>query len=108
VLFRSPFYQLLRHTLLAAQIKQVEPAKLSRVQVVHLAVSKNRELLSVTSPQFRALGATTYEVWNKLLREPEGFTVISAEPFFKNIEQAGCRELEPWVLYMKERYSFLR
>jgi hypothetical protein len=104
----EPFYQLLRHTLLASQIKQAESVRLSRVQVVHLTVSKNHDLLSVTSPQFRSLGATTYEVWRKLLREPEGFTVISVEPFFKNIEKIGCRELEPWALYMKERYSFLR
>jgi len=104
----EPFYQLLRHTLLASQIKQVESAKLNWVQVVHLTVSNNKELLSVTSPQFRPLGDTTYEVWRKLLREPEMFTVISVEPFFKSIEQTGHHELEPWTLYMKERYSFLR
>jgi hypothetical protein len=104
----EPFYQLLRHTLLASQIKQVESTKLNRVQVVHLVVSQNQELLSVTSPPFRSLGTTSYEVWRKLLKEPEGFTVIPVEPLFKNIEQAGCHELEPWVLYMKERYLFLR
>jgi len=104
----EPFYQLLRHTLLASQIKQVESARLNRVQVVHLVVSKNHELLSVTSPKFRTLGTTSYEVWRKLLKEPDGFSVIPVEPFFKNIEHAGQHELEPWVLYMKERYSFLR
>ena len=104
----EPFYQLLRHTLLASQIRQAEPESVSRVQVVHLVVSKNRDLLSVTSPAFRPLGETTYEVWRKLLAEPEGFTLIPAETFFKNIESDKPHELEPWVLYMKDRYSFLR
>jgi hypothetical protein len=104
----EPFFQLLRHTLLASQIKKAEAAKLSHVQVVHLVVSQNNDLLIVTSPQFRNLGKTTYEVWRKLLKEPEGLSMIAVETFFKDIELAGFHELEPWVLYMKERYSFLR
>jgi len=104
----EPFYQLLRHTLLASQIRQVEAENISRAQVVHLAVSQNHDLLTVTSPQFRNLGTTTYEVWRKLLKEPERFSAIPVEPFFKNIEQASHHELEPWIFYMKERYSFLR
>jgi hypothetical protein len=71
-------------------------------------VSKNHELLSVTSPHFRPIGSTSYEVWPKLLKAPEEFSVIPAEQFFKGIEQASPFELEPWILYMKERYSFLR
>jgi hypothetical protein len=104
----EPFYQLLRQTLLASQIKHIESSKLNRVQVVHLVVSKNHELLSVTSPHFRSIGSTSYEVWPKLLKVPEDFSVIPAEQFFKGIEQASYFELEPWILYMKERYSFLR
>jgi hypothetical protein len=104
----EPFYQLLRHSLLASQIKQVENPKISRVQVVHLTVSKNQELLSVTSPRFRSLGSTTYEVWQKLLKEPQGFSLILVETFFKTIALDRHRELEPWALYMRERYSFLR
>ena len=104
----EPFYQLLRHTLLASRIKQVEEGKLSRVQVVHLTVSKNNDLPCVTSPRFRSIGETSYEVWRKLMNEPGTFTVIHSEEFFGNVEATGRRELEPWVLYMKERYSFLR
>jgi hypothetical protein len=104
----EPFYQLLRHTLLASQIKLIEGAKISRVQVVHLVVSQNRELLAVTSPRLRPLGTTSYEVWRKILKEPEGFTLIPVEAFYKGIEVSKYRELEPWALYMKERYSFLR
>jgi len=104
----EPFYQLLRHTLLATQIKQVESAHINRVQVVHLIVSQNSGLLSVTSPQFRNLGSTTYEVWQKLLKEPEGFIMLHAESFFKNVQNMSYHQLEPWVLYMKERYSFLQ
>jgi hypothetical protein len=104
----EPFYQILRQTLLASQIKLIESAKINRVQVVHLVVSRNQELLSVTSPRFRPLGNTSYEVWRKLLKEPEGFTLIPVELLFKNVDLTMRRELEPWVLYMKERYSFLR
>jgi hypothetical protein len=103
----GPFYQLLRHSLLASQIKQVENPKIGRVQVVHLTVSKNRELLSVTSPRFRSLGSTTYEVWQRLLKEPQGFSLIPVESFFKTIALDQHRELEPWALYLRERYSFL-
>jgi hypothetical protein len=104
----EPFYQILRHTLLASQIKAVEGPKVSRVQVVHLVVSRNRELLAVTSPRFRPLGATSYEVWRKLLKDPQSFSLIPVETLFKNIALDQCRDLEPWALYMRERYSFLR
>jgi hypothetical protein len=104
----EPFYQLLRHTLLASQIKQVEAQRINRVQVVHMVVSGNRDLLAVTSPKFRSLGNTTYEVWQKLIKKPDDFTLIPAETFFKGIEPEKHRALEPWALYMKERYFFLR
>jgi hypothetical protein len=104
----EPFYQLLRQTLLASEIKKVEAEKISRVQVVHLAVSENHDLLAVTSPKFRSLGTTSYEVWRKLLKEPEAFTLIPTESFFKDFDTSLYQELEPWTLYMKEQYSFLR
>jgi hypothetical protein len=104
----EPFYQLLRHTLLASQIRQVESPKINRVQVVHLTVSKNQELMAVTSPWLRSLGSTTYEVWQKLLKEPQSFSLIPVEVFFKAIQLDQYRDLEPWALYMRERYSFLR
>jgi hypothetical protein len=104
----EPFYQLLRHSLLASQIMVVGKPKVSRVQVVHLTVHRNKELLAVTSPQFRQHGDTTYEVWNKLLKDPQGFTLVPVETFFKNPLLAERRELELWANYMKSRYSFLR
>jgi hypothetical protein len=104
----EPFYQLLRHSLLASRIMEVGKPKVSRVRVVHLTVTRNKELLAVTSPQFRQHGDTTYEVWNKLLKDPQGFTLIPVEAFFKNPLLAKCRELELWAGYMKNRYSFLR
>ena len=104
----EPFYQLLRHSLLASQIIEVGKPKVSRVQVVHLTVTGNRDILAVTSPRFRSLGNTTYEVWTKVLKDPSGFSLISAEGFFKGISLETHRELEPWAMYMKNRYSFLR
>jgi hypothetical protein len=104
----EPFYQLLRHTLLAKQIMKAGKPKVNKVQVVQLTVSKNMDILKVTSPHFRQLGKTTYEVWNKLLKEPSTFSHISAERFFKGINLTNHRELEPWVLYMANRYTFLQ
>jgi hypothetical protein len=103
----EPFYQLLRQTLLAAQIMKTGKPKMNRVRVVHLRVEKNRDLLAVTSPKFRELGNTSYEVWRKVLKDPDGFTLIPAEDFFRNPALAEREELEPWFLYMKTRYSFL-
>ena len=70
--------------------------------------SQNHDLLAVTSPHFRSLGTKTYEVWRKLIKEPDSFTLIPVETFFNDFDPALYRELEPWALYMKERYSFLR
>jgi hypothetical protein len=104
----EPFYQLLRHSLLAAQIMKTGKPKVSRVQVVHLTVHRNKDLLAVTSPRFRRLGDTTYGVWKKLLKDPSAFSLISAESFFKGISLESHRELEPWALFMANRYSFLQ
>ena len=104
----EPFYQLLRHSLLATQIMQVGKPKVHRVQVVHLTVQHNKDLLAVTSPRFQQLGSTTYEVWHKLLKDPLSFTLITVEQFFKSLDFTNHRDLEPWAFYMANRYSFLR
>ena len=104
----EPFYQLLRHSLLASQIMKTGKPKVSRVQVAHITVTGNRDLLTVTSPRLRSLGGSTYEVWTKLLKDPSTFSLISAEAFFRSINLESYRELEPWALFMKSRYSFLR
>ena len=104
----EPFYQLLRQSLLASQIKKTGKPKVSRVQVVHLTVHRNKDLLAVTSPRLRHLGGTTYEVWNKVLKDPSAFSLISAESFFKGISLENHRELETWALFMANRYSFLK
>jgi hypothetical protein len=104
----EPFYQLLRHSLLATQIMKTGKPKVGRVQVVHLTVHRNKDLLSVTSPRFRRLGDTTYGVWMKVLKDPSAFSLISAESFFKGISLESHRELEPWALFMSNRYSFLQ
>jgi hypothetical protein len=104
----EPFYQLLRHSLLASQIMQTGKPKVSRVQVVHLTVSGNLDLLAVTAPHFRSLGDKSYEVWPKLLKDPSTFSHIPVEDFFGGIDLESHSELEPWALFMKNRYSFFR
>jgi hypothetical protein len=104
----EPFYQLLRHSLLAAQIMKTSKPKVSKVRVVHITVHQNKDLLKVTSPRLRNLGNTTYEVWAMLLKDPSAFSLISAESFFKGINLEDHRKLEPWAHFMANRYSFLR
>jgi len=104
----EPFYQLLRQSLLATQIIKTGKPKVDKVQVVHLTVNRNKDLLAVTSPRLRHLGNTTYEVWSKVLKDPSSFSLISAENFFKGIDLENHRELETWVLFMSNRYSFLK
>ena len=104
----EPFYQLLRHSLLASQIMKTGKPKVNRVQVVHLTVTGNQNLLAVTAPRLRHLGNTTYEVWKSILKDPSTFSLISTESFFKGINLEVHRDLEPWALFMKNRYSFLQ
>jgi hypothetical protein len=104
----EPFYQLLRHSLLASQIMATGKPRVSKVRVAHFTVTGNRDLLAVTAPKLRNLGNTSYEVWQKLIKDPSTFSRISVEDFFNGINFENYRELEPWALFMKGRYSFLK
>jgi hypothetical protein len=104
----EPFYQLLRQQLLATQIMETGIPDVDRVVVVHVYALGNRELRAVTSPRFRELGRDAYEVWQHLLVDPSSFMALPVEDLFKAAPLGPYPELEPWALYMKSRYSFLR
>lgn len=104
----EPFYQLLRQQLLATQIVEMGIPDVDRVVVVHVYASRNHELTIVTSPALRQFGRNVYEVWRHLLVDPSAFAPLPVENLFKSAPVAAVPELEPWAMYMKSRYSFLR
>ncbi len=104
----EPFYQLLRQQLLAAQFREVGDPRIDQVRLVHVVVSENKPLRAVTSPKFRELGHDAYKVWKSLLVDPDDFVLIATEDLFRAVPVSRFPELEPWQLYMKSRYSFLR
>ncbi len=104
----EPLYQLARQQLLASRIIEVGIPEVDQVKLVHVTVTENREIRAVTSPRFRDLGHDVYEVWPRLLLEPSSFVPIATKDLIASAPIARFPELEPWLLFMKERYSFLR
>lgn len=104
----EPFYQLMRQQLLAAQFREVGDPTIDQVRLVHIAVSENRALRTVTSPPLKALGEDAYDIWRKLLVDPDDFMVIDTEDLFRRFPLDRYPDLEPWYRYMKSRYAFLR
>ena len=104
----QPFEQLMRQQLLAAQFREVGDPGIDQVRLVHVAVSENKPLRAVTSPKFRELGRDAYAVWKSLLVDPDDFVPINTEDFFRAVPTDRFSDLEPWLLYMKNRYAFLK
>lgn len=104
----EPFYQMLRQTLLATQIVETGIPDVDRVLVVHVYAKANRELTAVTSPPLRQFGRDAYEVWQHLLVDPSTFVPLPAEELFKAAPLDSFPDLEPWRLYLSQRYSFLK
>lgn len=104
----EPFYQLLRQQLMATRIVETGIPDVDRVIVVHVYTQGNRELRAVTSPRFRELGRDAYEVWSRVLIDPSTFKALPVEELFKAAPLDDFPDLEPWRLYLSQRYSFLK
>lgn len=104
----EPFYQLLRQQLLATRIIETGIPDVDRVLVVHVYAKANRELTAVTSPALRQFGRDAYEVWRHILVDPSTFVPLPVENLFRTAPIAAYPELEPWALYLAQRYSFLK
>lgn len=101
-------YQLMRQTLLAAYYREIGGAGIDQVRLVHVAVSENHALRAVASPRLKDLGDDLYEVWKKVLVDPNDFILISTEDLFRAVPIGDFPDLEPWLRYMKSRYVFLK
>ena len=104
----EPFYQLLRQQLLATRIIETGIPDVDRALVVHVYAKANRELTAITSPPLRQFGRDAYEVWRHILVEPSDFVPLPVEELFKAAPLNDFPELEPWALYLSQRYSFLK
>ena len=78
-LFVEPFYQLMRHQLLAQAMERSGELGADAVRVLHVAPATNAELqLSLTRDSHRASGATLYTAWHAMLRRPDRFVTLDS------------------------------
>jgi hypothetical protein len=78
-LFVEPFYQLMRHQLLAHAMERSEELGADTVKVLHVAPATNTELqLSRTRDSHPAAGATLYTAWRAMLRRPDRFVTLDS------------------------------
>jgi hypothetical protein len=81
-LLDEPLYQLVRQQLLAHELEKAGAEGASRVRVLHVLASENREYQqSLPGAAHRALGCTVSEVWQRLLRRPDRFTSVDPQTF---------------------------
>jgi hypothetical protein len=104
----EPHYQMLRQQLLATQIIETGIPDVDRALVVHVYAKANRELTAITSPALRQFGRDAYDAWRHILVEPSDFVPLPVEELFKAAPIKDYPELEPWALYLSQRYSFLK
>lgn len=107
-LFYEPFYQLMRQQFLAHEMEKAHELGADVVSVLHLAPAHNLNFRKVTSPDLRGMGDSATAVWKKLVVGPEKFNSISTEDLFGNLSVERMPELQDWILYLFERYSWLR
>ena len=78
-LFVEPFYQLMRHQLLAHAMERSEELGADTVKVLHVAPATNTELqLARTRYSHPAAGATLYTAWRTMLRRPDRFVTLDS------------------------------
>jgi hypothetical protein len=105
--FWEPLYQLLRQQMLAFQMQAAQEDGAERVRVLHISPSANHALHTVTAPALRCHGDDVFEVFRKLLVQPDDFTSRSAEAVFGKVLSEVVEEDLPWADYLIDRYTLL-
>jgi hypothetical protein len=101
-LYYEPFYELMRQTLLGW--KMVSANEYNCDEYIHLYIvpNENTELLSNnTSPDLE--GNTINEAWQKTLKKPNLFKIISPEEFLGPLKNEPDTKL--FFEYLKKRYK---
>lgn len=81
-LLAEPFYQLVRQQLLAWRIENDPAQDAGRVKVVHVHSPANDAYQhSIHTPALAALGDKVDEVWSKLLKYPDRYSVMNPTVF---------------------------
>lgn len=106
-LFYEPFYQLFRQQSLAHEMELARELDADIVSTLHIAPAHNRDFLRVTSPELRALGDNSLEVWKRLVRQPDRFRSVSVEDLFGPFPVANHSGLQPWWEYTTNRYPWM-
>ncbi len=81
-LLDEPFYQLARQQLLAHALEVSGAEQATRARVVHVSPKANVDYQhSLPRQAHRELGDTVSEVWQRLLRRPDRFTLVDSSRF---------------------------
>lgn len=81
-LFVEPFYQLLRQQLLARAMERTGEPGASVVRVVHVSPPGNAALrASLNRPSHRAVADDDFDVWRRLMRQPDRFVCMDSTGF---------------------------
>jgi hypothetical protein len=93
----EPFYQLLRHQLLAAQTVNISEGRISRAIVLHLYTEQNKALQRPTNPAFRIWGDSVYPIWKGLLNTSEDFVYSSLESMISSFCTVSGNQYRGWT-----------
>lgn len=105
-LFVEPFYQLMRHQLLAHAMERSEEPGADTVRVLHVAPATNSELqLSRTRDSYPAAGATLYTAWRAMLRRLTGSRRSTRRGLRRRRSQARNTSQGTHTAELKERSS---
>jgi hypothetical protein len=107
--FWEPFYQMVRQQTLAWRMERAREDGAERVSVLHISPSANQSLHKVTAPALRGFGVDAFDVFRRLLVQPDRFICRTAEEVFTPTIQNKHPDPETaaWSEYLRNRYSFL-
>jgi hypothetical protein len=105
--FWEPLYQLLRQQMLAFQMQVAHEDGAERVRVLHISPSANHALHTVTAPALQCHGDDVFEMFRKLLVQPDDFVSRSTEAVFGTVLSEVDGGDRPWAEYLIDRYTLL-
>jgi len=107
-LFYEPFYQFMRQQLLAHEMEKAGEMGADIVSLLHIAPAHNQDFRRVTSPALKEIDGTAIGVWKKLVMKENRFKSVSTESLFGNLTAEKLPEMENWLEYIQERYSWVK
>ena len=106
-LFYEPFYQLMRQQFLAHEMEKARELSADIVSLLHIAPAQNEDFKRVTSACLKDLGDSPTGIWKTLVIPPDRFLSISTEQLFGHLPAEELPEMQGWLDYIYERYSWV-